>query len=185
MKQSGLGRRIGLILVEKFGSSLLQLGYCVTICEIVFQFMIPSNTQRGQGLLLPIFLPLITETLGSHADSEESQRKGGSYLILTLLIQNLHFSTLTPTSSASCAVFQRDGLLLEEKYLGNGNGKLTYFNLIVSYLPLNLFWQFVTPWVIYKLYPPSGGEEDWKLIEEPDDSETSDGVELSKLEKKI
>ena len=57
---------------------------------------------------------------------------------------------------------------MEEKYLGDGNGELNYFNFLISFLPFQIFNTIVTPWIIYKMYPPEGGEEDWQLVEEPD-----------------
>ncbi len=51
--RSGLGHRIALILIRKFGRSTLRLAYCITATDLLIGPSIPSNTARS-GILFPI-----------------------------------------------------------------------------------------------------------------------------------
>ena len=52
--KTGFGLRIALILVKRFGNSMLGLGYAMTAAELILGPVVPSNTARGGGILAPI-----------------------------------------------------------------------------------------------------------------------------------
>ena len=53
--KSGLGRRISLFMVSRFGRSSLGLAYSIVLTDAVIAPAFPSNTARG-GVLFPIVL---------------------------------------------------------------------------------------------------------------------------------
>jgi DASS family divalent anion:Na+ symporter len=76
---SGLGKRIGFLLVRRFGQSTLRLAYCIFAADAVIAPAFPSNTARS-AVLFPI-----VQSLSVDADSrphESSRRRLGSYLMM-------------------------------------------------------------------------------------------------------
>src|SRR4029077_16878365 len=53
--KSGLGQRISLFMVSRFGHSSLGLGYRIVLPDAALRPAFPSNTARG-GVLVPIVL---------------------------------------------------------------------------------------------------------------------------------
>ena len=75
--KTGFGLRIALILVKRFGNSMLGLGYAMTAAELMLGPIVPSNTARGGGILAPITRSL-SEALGSFPD--DKPERAGAYL---------------------------------------------------------------------------------------------------------
>ena len=75
--KTGFGLRIALILVKRFGNSMLGLGYAMTAAELILGPIVPSNTARGGGILAPITRSL-SEALGSFP--EDKPERAGAYL---------------------------------------------------------------------------------------------------------
>jgi len=51
---SGLGRRIALFFVRAFGKSSLGVSYALSISDMVLAGMIPANSARSGGIIMPI-----------------------------------------------------------------------------------------------------------------------------------
>src|SRR4029077_18082636 len=73
--KSGLGRRISLFMVSRFGGSSLGLAYSIVLTDGRTAPAFPSNTARG-GVLFPIVLSVVTGA-GSKPDQPEGRRLGG------------------------------------------------------------------------------------------------------------
>ena len=56
--KSGLGRRISLFMVSRFGGSSLGLAYSIVLTDAAIAPAFPSNTARG-GVLFPIVLSVV------------------------------------------------------------------------------------------------------------------------------
>ena len=78
---SGLGARIGLLLVRAFGKSSLGLAYSMVATDALIAPAFPSNTARS-GVLFPIVYSL-SESNGSHP-WEESRKRLGAFLMMQL-----------------------------------------------------------------------------------------------------
>ncbi len=78
--KSGLGTRIGHMVVSIFGRSTLGLSYSLFIVDAVIAPAFPSNTARS-GVLYPIALSL-TEAAGVRPD-DPSRRRVGAYLMFS------------------------------------------------------------------------------------------------------
>ena len=73
--KSGLGRRISLFMVSRFGGSSLGLAYSIVLTDAAIAPAFPSNTARG-GVLFPIVLSVVTGA-GSKPEDPEGRRLGG------------------------------------------------------------------------------------------------------------
>ena len=83
-EKSGLGRRIGLLLVRKLGHSTLSLGYATTFADAILAPFTPSNTARSAGTLFPIVRNL--PPLFGSMPNDSSARKIGSYIMWTTFV---------------------------------------------------------------------------------------------------
>ena len=96
-EKTGLGRRLGLGLVEKLGKRTLGLGYAIALSDLVLAPFTPSNTARSGGTIFPIIrnIPVL---YGS--TPEENPRKIGSYLMWTAIATTCVTSSMFVTSLA-------------------------------------------------------------------------------------
>src|SRR6478735_6164782 len=75
--KSGLGRRISLFMVSRFGGSSLGLAYSIVLTDAAIAPAFPSNTARG-GVLFPIVLSVAK---GAGSKPEDDSRYLGGYLM--------------------------------------------------------------------------------------------------------
>jgi len=75
---TGLGRRIALFFVRLFGKSSLGVTYALSLSDMVLAGMIPSNSARSGGIILPIARS-ISELYGSKPG--ETSGVLGSYMM--------------------------------------------------------------------------------------------------------
>ena len=73
--KSGLGRRISLFMVSRFGGSSIGLAYSIVLTDAAIAPAFPSNTARG-GVLFPIVLSVV-KGAGSKPEDPEGRRLGG------------------------------------------------------------------------------------------------------------
>jgi DASS family divalent anion:Na+ symporter len=76
--KSGLGHRISLLMVSKFGGSPRGLAYSIVLTDAILAPAFPSNTARG-GVLFPVVLA-VAQGAGSNP-GEETTRRFGGYLM--------------------------------------------------------------------------------------------------------
>lgn len=96
--KSGLGRRISLLMVSRFGASSLGLAYSLVLTDAVIAPAFPSNTARG-GVLFPIVLS-IAKGAGSEPESSEGRRLGGYLMYCTMA--SLAVSSALWLTATSC-----------------------------------------------------------------------------------
>ena len=145
MIRTGLGRRIALGCVVKFGKTTLGLGYAIAVAEFILGPAIPSNTARGGGVMAPIVNSL-ARTLGS--SPEVQPKRAGEYLMLNGAHINLITAAMFLTGMAA------NGLVAEAA-AGLGNeiefGWMTW--LKGSVVP-GLASLLLLPWFLFKLLKP-------------------------------
>jgi DASS family divalent anion:Na+ symporter len=123
--KSGLGRRISLFMVSRFGRSAMGLAYSIVITDAVIAPAFPSNTARG-GVLYPIVLS-VAQGSGSRPDDAEGRRLGG-YLMFCSMASLAVSSALWLTATSANPI----GIQLAREYgIEIGFGKW----LIASSLP--------------------------------------------------
>ena len=144
--KSGLGRRISLFMVSRFGGSSLGLAYSIVLTDAAIAPAFPSNTARG-GVLFPIVLS-VAQGSGSTPDDPEGRRLGG-YLMFcamaSLAVSSALWMTATSANPIGIQVVKEFGLQI-------GFGKW----LLVACVPA-LVAIVALPLVVAKLYPPRVG----------------------------
>jgi divalent anion:Na+ symporter, DASS family len=145
--KSGLGRRISLFMVSRFGRSSLGLAYSIVVTDAVIAPAFPSNTARG-GVLYPIVLS-VAQGSGSHPDDQKGRRLGG-YLMFcamaSLAVTSALWMTATSANPIGIQIVREFGLQI-------GFGKW----LVVASAPA-LTAILLLPWILARLFPPGVGE---------------------------
>ena len=145
--KSGLGRRISLFMVSRFGRSSLGLAYSIVLTDAVIAPAFPSNTARG-GVLFPIVLS-VAQGSGSRPEDPEGRRLG-AYLMFCAMASLAVSSALWMTATSANPI----GLQVAKEFgLEIGFGKW----LIVASVPA-LTAILALPWLVARLFPPGVGE---------------------------
>jgi DASS family divalent anion:Na+ symporter len=141
--KSGLGARISLFMVSRFGGSSLGLAYSIVLTDAVIAPAFPSNTARG-GVLYPVVLS-VAQGAGSRPDDPEGRRLGG-YLMFcgmaSLAVSSALWMTATSANPIGLQVAREFGLDI-------GFGKW----LVTASVPA-LTAILLLPLVVARLFPP-------------------------------
>lgn len=141
--KSGLGKRISLHIIRRFGHSTLGLGYSVVATDILIAPAFPSNTARS-GVLYPIVYGLAHDCGSKVGDG--THKKAGSYLMMTSM------SGLTISSGLWLTAMAVNPIGVE---IAARMGVHITFGSWLMYALLPTLAAFVLiPWFLYKIYPP-------------------------------
>ncbi|KAG5254246.1 oxoglutarate-malate-translocase family protein [Salix suchowensis] len=143
---TGLGDRIATYFVKWLGKSTLGLSYGLILSEVLIAPAMPSTTARAGGVFLPIIKSLSLSAGSKPGDS--SSTKLGSYLIQSQMQCAGSSSSLFLTAAAQNLLCFK---LAEELGVIIPNPWISW--LKAASLPA-LISLLVTPFVLYKLYPP-------------------------------
>jgi len=141
---SGLGARIGYLLVRSFGGSSLGLAYSVIATDALIAPAFPSNTARS-GVLYPIVYSL-AESNGSHP-WDPSRHRLGAYLMMVSMSGLGLSSALWMTAMAANPV----GVAM----VADRGVDITFFSWFVASSVPTLTAMAVIPWLLYKVFPPT------------------------------
>ena len=145
--KSGLGRRISLFMVSRFGGSSLGLAYSIVLTDAAIAPAFPSNTARG-GVLFPIVLSVVTGA-GSEPGDPKGRRLGG-YLMFcgmaSLALSSALWMTATSANPIAVQVVQKAGLDITF-------GKWFLASAVPSLIALALL-----PLIVAKIFPPGVGK---------------------------
>lgn len=145
--KSGLGRRISLFMVSRFGHSSLGLAYSIVLTDAVIAPAFPSNTARG-GVIFPIVLS-VAQGSGSLPEDPERRRLGG-YLMFcgmaSLAVSSALWMTATSANPIAIQVAKEYGFEV-------GFGKW----LIAACVPA-LCAIVALPWLLARWFPPGVGK---------------------------
>jgi divalent anion:Na+ symporter, DASS family len=145
--KSGLGRRISLFMVSRFGRSSLGLAYSIVITDALIAPAFPSNTARG-GVLFPIVLS-VAQGSNSRPGDPEGRRLGG-YLMFCAMASLAASSALWMTATSANPI----GIQIAKDFgVEIGFGKW----LVAASVPA-LTAILALPWVVARLFPPRVGE---------------------------
>jgi DASS family divalent anion:Na+ symporter len=145
--KSGLGRRISLFMVSRFGRSSLGLAYSIVLTDAVIAPAFPSNTARG-GVLFPIVLS-VAQGSGSQPEDPEGRRLGG-YLMFCAMASIAVSSALWMTATSANPI----GIQVAREF-GLEIGFAKWF--VVASVPA-LTAILLLPRVVAWLFPPGVGE---------------------------
>lgn len=141
---TGLGKRLGLLLVRSLGKRTLGLGYAIAIADLILAPFTPSNTARSGGTIFPI-IRNIPGLYGS--EPGPSSRKIGSYIMWTALAATCVTSSMFITSLAP-------NLLALNLVKETVNVEISWMQWFIGFLPVGLILLVAVPFLSYKLYPP-------------------------------
>lgn len=141
--KSGLGKRLSLHIVRRFGRSTLGLGYSVIATDILIAPAFPSNTARS-GVLYPIVYGLAHDCGSKVGDG--THRKAGSYLMMTSMAGLTISSGLWLTAMAVNPV----GVEIAAK-MGIHISFIQW--LLYALIPTLVAFALI-PWFLYRVYPP-------------------------------
>ena len=140
---SGLGARIGYLLVRSFGKSSLGLAYSMVATDALIAPAFPSNTARS-GVLFPIVYSL-AENSGSHP-WEESRHDMGAYLMLCSMaglgLSSALWLTAMAANPVGVAMVARQGF------------EITFASWLMASSVPTLCAMALVPWFLYKVFPP-------------------------------
>ncbi|MCC6742976.1 MAG: DASS family sodium-coupled anion symporter [Acidobacteria bacterium] len=109
--KSGLGRRISLFMVSRFGGSSLGLAYSLVLTDAAIAPAFPSNTARG-GVLFPIALS-VARGAGSVPEDDGKRRLGGYLMYCTmasLAVSSALWMTATSANPIGVQIVREAGL---------------------------------------------------------------------------
>ena len=138
----GLGRRISLLMVSRFGASPRGLAYSLVLTDAVIAPAFPSNTARG-GVLFPVVLA-VAQGAGSKPHDEKGRRLGAYLMFCTmasLAVSSALWMTATSANPIGVQIARDAGLAIDF-------GKW----LLVSSVPA-LTALLLLPLVLEKLFP--------------------------------
>lgn len=141
--KSGLGNRIALLMISRFGHSSLGLAYSLLVTDIIIAPAFPSNTARS-GVLFPVVFSL-AESNGSHPD-DPSARKLGAFLMFVSMYGLSLSSGLWLTAMAANPV----GAAIA----GDWGVEITFGSWFLAALPPTIIAAILVPFILYKVYPP-------------------------------
>ncbi|RZT97824.1 DASS family sodium-coupled anion symporter [Rivibacter subsaxonicus] len=141
--KSGLGRRISLFMVSRFGGSSLGLAYSIVLTDAAIAPAFPSNTARG-GVLFPIVLS-VAKGAGSDPEDPEGRRLGG-YLMFCAMASLAVSSALWLTASSTNPIGVQ---IVQEVGLEIGFGSWFLASSVPSLIAIAML-----PLLVAKLYPP-------------------------------
>jgi len=143
----GLGRRISLLMVSRFGGSSLGLAYSIVFTDAFIAPAFPSNTARA-GVLFPIVLS-VAQGAGSVPDDPRKRKLGGYLMFCTmasLAVSSALWMTATSANPIGVQVTKQFGL-----EIGFGSW------LLAACVPA-LTAIVLLPWFVSKIFPPGVGK---------------------------
>lgn len=151
---TGLGKRIAYLLIGKFGSTTLRLGYVNACLDLLISPAMPSVTARAGGIIFPI-MNSVAVSLGS--DPATSPRKAGRYLLLNtyMVVKGTGYLFLTAMAPNAFALQLMEPIL----HVKFDWGQWFFAASIPGLLCLLL-----TPLVVYLICPPELKQLDNKAI---------------------
>lgn len=145
--KSGLGRRISLFMVSRFGRSSVGLAYSIVLTDAVIAPGFPSNTARG-SVLYPIVLS-VAQGSDSRPEDPEGRRLGG-YLtfcaMASLAVTSALWMTATSANPIAIQVVKEFGI------------EISFVKWLITASVPALTAILALPWVVARLFPPGVGK---------------------------
>jgi len=141
---SGLARRLALVFIREIGQTSLGLGYALAGCDIVMASVIPGNSARIGGILLPIARTLST-IYESHPGKTASLL--GTYLVVTIYQGDMLACAMYLTGQASNPI-------AADLAMRTFGVSMTWSNWLWAAFVPGLAAFLIVPWFIYRISPP-------------------------------
>ena len=142
--KTGLGTRIAYFFMRLLGKRTLGLAYGFAATEFVLAPVVPSNTARTAGIIMPIMRSL-AKAYGSNPE-DGTARKIGAYLTVTCFNLDLIVSAMFLTAMAANPMTQ--------KFAADFGITITWNSWFIAAIVPGLVGLIVIPYMLYKLYKP-------------------------------
>jgi len=142
--KTGLGTRIAYFFMRLLGKRTLGLAYGFAATEFVLAPVVPSNTARTAGIIMPIMRSL-ARAYGSNPE-DGTARKIGAYLTMTCFNLDLTVSAMFLTAMAANPMTQ--------KFAADFGITITWNSWFIAAIVPGLVGLLVIPYFFYKLYKP-------------------------------
>jgi DASS family divalent anion:Na+ symporter len=142
--KTGLGTRIAYFFMRLLGKRTLGLAYGLAATEFVLAPVVPSNTARTAGIIMPIMRSL-ARAYGSNPE-DGTGRKIGAYLTMSSFNIDLIVSAMFLTAMAANP--------LAQKLAADFGVTITWSGWFVAAIVPGLVSLLVIPYLLYKLYKP-------------------------------
>ncbi|EIJ71575.1 DASS family sodium-coupled anion symporter [Pasteurella bettyae] len=141
--KTGLGKRIALYFVSRFGKKMMGVAYAMALADIVVGPGIPSASARGGGIMYPI-MRSIAETYDSKPGP--TARRAGAFLAIAVSQIDTIVCTMFLTAMAG------NPLIAE---LAKGQGvEITWMSWFLGAIVPGIVSLIVLPYFVYLIYPP-------------------------------
>ncbi len=144
VSKSGLGQRIAWLIISRFGSSSLGLGYSLIMTDLVISPAFPSNTARS-GVLFPV-MDAVARGRGSEPGSS-TRKKLGAFLAMNSVLGLSLSSAMWMTAMAA----NPPGAELAGNIIGSS---ITFAMWAKASCVPTLFAFFTVPVVLYFAFRP-------------------------------
>ena len=141
--KTGLGKRIALYFVARFGKKMMGVAYGIALTDVVIGPGIPSASARGGGIMYPI--------MQSIADAYDSKpgptaRRAGAFLAIAVSQIDTIVCTMFLTAMAG------NPLIAE---LAKGQGvEITWMTWFLGAIVPGIISLILLPYFVYLIYPP-------------------------------
>ena len=142
--KTGLGTRIAYFFMRLLGKRTLGLAYGLAATEFVLGPVVPSNTARTAGIMMPIVRSL-ARAYGSNPE-DGTARKIGAYLFMACFNIDIIISAMFLTAMAANPMTQ--------KFAADFGITITWNSWFVAAIVPGLVGLLVIPYLLYKIYKP-------------------------------
>ena len=143
LKKSGLTRRIGLLLISRFGKTTLRIGYILSFIDMLLATCTPASPARTGGLVYPLAEGVID---ASSSGNPEGKQRTGAYFTLLAFTASMLSGGLFMTGMGPNLI----NVKLAQDVLGIS---ISWPLWTLAALP-GFIGFLLTPYIVYKLCPP-------------------------------
>ncbi|MDR0299959.1 MAG: anion permease [Streptococcaceae bacterium] len=142
--KTGLGRRIALVIIGRFGRKTLGLAYSIIGVDLILAPATPSNTARAGGVIYPI-IESISKSFGSEPKFK-TEREIGAFLMFTEYQGNVITSSMFMTAMA--------GNPLIYTFAKNAGLNINWTTWALAASVPGLLCMIIMPIILFKIFPP-------------------------------
>ncbi|HWR08437.1 DASS family sodium-coupled anion symporter [Sporomusa sp.] len=143
LKKSGLTRRLGLLLISRFGKTSLRIGYILSCIDLLLATSTPASPARTGGLVYPLAEGVID---AGSSGNQTSRQKTGAYFTLLAYMTSMLTGGLFMTGMGPNLI----NVKLAQDVLGIS---VSWPLWTLAALP-GFIGFLLTPYLVYKFCPP-------------------------------
>ncbi|HGO5815648.1 TPA: DASS family sodium-coupled anion symporter [Mannheimia haemolytica] len=141
--KTGLGHRIALYFISKFGNRMMGVAYGIALADTIIAPGIPSASARGGGIMYPI-MQSIADTYDSKPGP--TARRAGAFLAIVVSQIDTIACTMFLTAMA--------GNPLIAELAGSQGIEISWMTWFLGALVPGVISLIVLPYLVYLIYPP-------------------------------